>query len=273
MGGAMIDIITTNTALDLNISLSDIMCRFFRFENNDNVKFHYDSLAMKKQIGTALKVSSLLRHPRLCKQLRKVNHGKYLVNLNLHQIDTLKSSGIDAVIESLQQLKGLLAHEQKEKASLDSVIYNLICLYGNEQEALISQSVKPYFYNRQFNRDIPYTGAQACISGIRYNFSNNGFYKKHKSHIYSSTANDLLENFYKKSKSCTDEPLKSHLNEFIGGFLKTPVFAFRMRSDWSKRGQKYYIDLKTNKAYTRITEARKTARQYNEDAQLIILEN
>ncbi len=266
----MIDITTANTSLDFNISLSDILSRFFRFDNIENIQFCYNNLTMEKQIGTRLEMSSLLQHPRLCKQLRKVNHGKYLVNLNLHQINTLRSNGIDAVINSLAQLKRLLAYEQEEKAALDAVVYNLICLYGNEKEPLVLHSVKPYLY--RFNRGSPYKGIQANISGVRYNFSNNGYYKKRKSSIYSPTANDLLVEYYVASKDCKEAPVKSHSNSFIGGFLKTPVFAFRMRSDWGKRGKKYYIDLKTNKAYTKVAEAKKIARQYHDDTQLIILE-
>lgn len=269
----MIDIKTANTSLDLNISLSDVLYQFFRYEKIENTQFHYHNLTMKKQIGTALEISSLIQHPKLCQQLRKVEHGKYLVHLNLEQINTLQCRGIDAVIDSLSQLKKLLTDKQQEKASLDAVIYNLIGLYGSDKKPLVLQSIKPYYYNRAFNRSSPYKGIQANISGVRYNFSHNGYYKRHKSPIYSPTANDLLAGYYLASKDDPGAPAKSHLNLFIGGFLKTPIFAFRMRNDWGKRGKKYYIDLKTNQAYTKIVEAKKIARQYCDDTQLTILEN
>ena len=59
--------------------------------------------------------------------------------------------------------------------------------------------------------------------------------------------------------------------KLVGGFVNTPIFAFRKNNAFAKKNSEYFKDLKTQNIITKFQEAKKLATHYSKNAQLVLI--
>ena len=95
---------------------------------------------------------------------------------------------------------------------------------------------------------------------------------KKMKNLYELNEYHLLSNYFKVTTQDKTAITQNMRADLIGGFINTPIFAFRAKNNYKQTGKKYYIDLATNKTYTRLNDATDTALQYRINSSLLLLE-
>lgn len=273
----MIAINRMNAPLELDVSLNELFSAFRQHQSyirNQNISYSYlDILSIKEAIGIHLELDTLVHYPLLCKTLRALNQLDYQVELSLHDIPSMNQNGLDAIIQALAAIKNKLIDARVKKAKLDAQFNNLVYLYGQNATVPTLRDFKPYYTMRKSSYNLHSTRSRKVnISGINYFMLYYGKrFRKMKS-LYQLSEYHLLSNYFnatEKDETSIKKIMKTYL---IGGFINTPVFAFRSKYDYKHAGKKYYIDLSTNKTYTRLNDAKNIASKYYINPPLTLLE-
>lgn len=273
----MIQIQQKNPPLELPLSCNDLFDVIRRPQirlRNKDVHYSYSEyLTLKEPIGITLELDTLIYYPCLCKALRKLEALHYEIEIPLHDIPTLNNQGLDAISKTLNKIKEKLSTARQDKAYLDAKVNNLVYLYRQEEKTPVLCDFKPYFTRRKTYYGNKSTLARKLnISGVNYFLRYQGDRYGHTSHLYKLDEYHLLKKYFEAAKN-DDKAITPRMRyHLIGGFINTPVFAFRAASGYRQSGKKYYIDLKTNTTMTRMSEAKEIACHYHPNPKLIILE-
>lgn len=273
----MINLDQTNAPLELSISLNDLFNALrltpSSTRNQDISYSYWNRLSIKEAIGKYLDLDTLIHYPQLCKALRTLGRLDYQIELSLHDIPTMDQHGIDSIIQSLEAIKNKLLLARTQKAKLDAQFNNLVYLYGQNESVPILRAFKPYYslrnscYNQYATRS-----RKINISGVTYFMRYHGNRLRNLKCLYELNERHLLSHYFnetKQDKTGITQIMKTYL---IGGFINTPIFAFRAKYHYKQTGKKYYIDLATNKTYTRLNDIKDIAFQYCKNPSLILLE-
>ncbi len=273
----VIQIQQSNPPLELPLSCNDLFDVIRRPQisiRNKDIKYSYSEyLTLKEPIGIHLELDTLIYYPSLCKALRQLEALSYEIEIPLHDIPTLKNQGLDAISKTLDAIKEKLSTARQNKACLDAKVNNLVYLYGQEEKMPVLRDFKPYFTRRQAYYGNKLTIARKLnISGVNYYLRYQGERYGKTSHLYKLDEYHLLKKYFEATKS-DDKAITPRMRyHLIGGFINTPIFAFRAANEYKQSGKKYYIDLKTNITMTRVSEARNIACLYQPEPELILLE-
>lgn len=273
----MIQIQQSNPPLELPLSCNDLFDVIRRPQisiRNKDIHYSYSEyLTLKEPIGIHLELDTLIYYPSLCKALRKLEALNYEIEIPLHDIPTLNNQGLDAISKTLDAIKEKLSISRQNKACLDAKVNNLVYLYGQEEKTPILHEIKPYFTKRKTYYGNKSTLARKLnISGVNYFLRYQGDRYGNTSHLYKLDEYHLLKKYFEATKNDHKAITPRMHYHLIGGFIHTPVFAFRAASGYRQSGKKYYIDLKTNTTLTRVSEVREIACSYHPKSELIILE-
>ena len=238
--------------------------------STEQIKYDYEKqLSIQEPIGNAvLDASELLYYPALCSLLRKIRpYPIYTLRLNLSELSSLESDGIDGILEGLAQLQQALSEHRAKKASLDAQVNNLIFLHGQQKARPCYEGSKRYdpAKNGEYDARSIYI---IRISGISY--FNQLPTQKHrlKKTLYELSADNLLKAYYKsnlKGETAYDNIGFSCISRFIGGIVNTPILVFRCAKNYRYKGKRYYLDLHTQRLMNKLSEARDLAYQYAGD--------
>ena len=91
--------------------------------------------------------------------------------------------------------------------------------------------------------------------------------------LYQMTENQLLKHYFETNKNNPEALCPNMKISLIGGYINTPVFAFRAKWDYKQTGKKYYIDLSNHTTMTRLPDARNAALNHQEAPRLMIQES
>lgn len=270
----MITINHTNAPLELNVSLNDLFGTIRQHQSrlgNQDITYSYrDILTIKEHIGTPLGLDKLIYYPNLCKALRTLKQLTYEVEVSLHDIPTLNEKGLTAINKTIFAIEDKLKNDRAKKAKLDVQFNNLIYLYGQSETIPVLRDFKHYYTMRRSNHSYRSPSSKKLnISGVNYYLG--GRFGTNKN-LYQLSEYHLLSRYYavtEKDERAIDKTMKI---DCIGGFINTPVFAFRVKNNYKQSGKKYYIDLVTNTTYTRLTDAKLTASNYHNYTELTLLE-
>lgn len=270
----MITINHINAPLDLNVSLNDLFDTIrqhqSRLRNQDIAYSYSDILTIKEYIGTPLGLDKLIYYPNLCNALRTLQQLIYEVKVSLHDIPTLNEKGLTAINKTIFAIEDKLKNDRAKKAKLDAQFNNFIYLYGQNETIPILRDFKHYYTMRRssYNPHSP-SSKKLNISGVNYYLG--GRFGTIKS-LYQLSEYHLLSRYYAITAKDERAIGKTMKIDCIGGFINTPVFAFRVKNNYKQFGKKYYIDLATNTTYTRLIDAKLTASNYHNKPELTLLE-
>ena len=273
----MIPLNQKNAPLELCLSLNDLFSALRltpQCTRPQEISYSYwNKLSIKEAIGKYLDLDTLVHYPQLCKALRKFDRLDYQIELSLQDIPTMDQSGIDSIIQSLEAIKNKLFDARTEKAKLDAQFNNLIYLYGQNATVPVLRGFKPYYSLRNsYHKEYATRSRKINISGITYFMRYHGNRLKNLKCLYELTESHLLSNYFNVTSHDQAAITKTMKTYLMGGFINTPIFAFRAKYHYKQTGKKYYLDLATNKTYTRLCDAKDTAFQYCKNSSLIILE-
>ena len=274
----MIHLNQTNAPLELAFSLNDLFRALMLTSlstKNQNISYSYwGRLSIQEAIGTNLELNTLVHYPHLCKALRQLKRLDYQIELSLEDISEMNQQGIEAMTHALEAIKNKLSDARTQKATLDAQFNNLVYLYGQNATVPVLYAFKPYyslqratFYNEYTTR-----ARKINISGVPYFMHYHGHRLQKLKNLYELNEHHLLGRYFDATKQDTTAITPVMRTHLLGGFIHTPVFAFRSKYDYKQSGKKYYIDLATNKTYTRLNDAKDCALQYCNDSSLILLE-
>ena len=138
----------------------------------------------------------------------------------------------------------------------------------------VLRAFKPYYYLRRTNYYNQYTtrARKINISGVPYFMHYHGHRLQKLKNLHELNEHHLLSHYFDATKQDTTAITPTMRTYLLGGFINTSVFAFRSKYDYKQAGKKYYIDLATNKTYTRLNDAKDCAFQYCNSSSLILLE-
>jgi hypothetical protein len=273
----MIIINQTNVPLDLDVSLNDLFSAIRQhqsYKRTQDITYSYrDVLTIREHIGIPLGLDKLIYYPNLCKALRTLKQLFYEVELSLRDIPTLNEKGLVAISKTISTIQEQLNDDRNKKSKLNAQFNNLIYLHGQNTTTPILRDFKPYYTMRRaaYNHRPPLS-KKLNISGINYYLNYQGKRFGAMQSLYHLSEHHLLGAYYeatKKDETAIKRVLKT---DCIGGFINTPVFAFRVKSNYKQAGKKYYVDLATNATYSRMSDAKSTASNYYINPQLTLLE-
>ncbi|USQ15524.1 hypothetical protein J2N86_15985 (plasmid) [Legionella lytica] len=273
----MINLESEKTPLELGLSLNDLLSALRltpQCTRPQEISYSYwNRIAIKEVVGSPVGLDTLIHYPQLCKSLRTFERLEYQIEISLHDIPTLEEQGIDSIIQSLEAIKVKLGDARTQKAKLDARFNNLVFLYGQKETLPILRAFKPYYSLRRSSYKNDATRARKInISGVTYYMRYYGNRWNHLKSLYELNEHHLLGKYFNETIQDTEAITKIMKISLIGGFINTPIFAFRAKHHYKHAGKKYYVDLATNKTYTRLNEAKDIASQYNNNSPLILLE-
>ncbi|OJW08398.1 MAG: hypothetical protein BGO44_04605 [Legionella sp. 39-23] len=274
----MIHLNQTNAPLELAFSLNDLLRALMLTSSstrNQDISYSYwNRLSIKEAIGTYLELNTLVHYPQLCNALRRLERLDYQVELSLGDIPEMNQQGIESMIYSLETIKNKLLGARTQKATLDAQFNKLVYLYGQNTTVPVLRAFKPYYYLRRTNYYNQYTtrARKINISGVPYFMHYHGHRLQKLKNLHELNEHHLLSHYFDATKQDTTAITPTMRTYLLGGFINTSVFAFRSKYDYKQAGKKYYIDLATNKTYTRLNDAKDCAFQYCNSSSLILLE-
>lgn len=274
----MIHLNQTNAPLELAFSLNELLRALMLTSSstrNQDISYSYwNRLSIKEVIGTHLELNTLVHYPLLCTALRRLERLDYQVELSLEDIPEMNQQGIGAITQALAEIKNKLLSARTQKASLDAQFNNLVYLYGQNETAPVLRAFKPYYSLRRavYYQQHTTRARKINISGVSFFMHYNGHRLQKLKKLHELNEHQLLSRYFDATKQDTTAITPRMKTYLLGGFINTPVFAFRSKYDYKQSGKKYYIDLATNKTYTRLNDAKGCASQYCKNSSLILLE-
>ncbi|MFT4058965.1 MAG: hypothetical protein QM652_05390 [Legionella sp.] len=274
----MIHLNQINAPLELAFSLNDLLRALMLTSSStrsQDISYSYwNRLSIKEVIGTHLELNTLVHYPQLCTSLRQLERLDYQVELSLEDIPEMNQQGIEAITQALAAIKNKLLSVRTQKASLDAQFNNLVYLYGQTATVPVLRAFKPYYSLRRavYYKQHATRARKINISGVSYFMHYNGHRLQKLKSLHELNEHQLLSRYFDATKQDTTAITPRMRTYLLGGFTNTPVFAFRSKYDYKQSGKKYYIDLATNKTYTRLNDAKACASQYCNNPSLILLE-
>lgn len=249
--------------LDLDISLSDFFDRLDFARSSKYVTYDYRKITFEEPIGSEFCAKDLIYYPILCRNLRKLKQLHYKTSIDFSILKTYKQKGLEAIINCLKNIDDNLLAARKEKAKLEASVNNLIYLYGQAKTAPIFYYAKPYFHrNCKTDKGYKTNTCRLTISGVHYWLNYHSVRFDIMKPLYVMKEHDMLANYFEATKTHLDSPKCYFKFDFLGGVLNTPIYAFRVKSDFKHKGKKYYIDLWDNTTFTRIADVHDKAMIY-----------
>lgn len=274
----MIHLNQTNTPLELAFSLNDLlralMLTSSSFRNKEISYSYWNRLSINEAIGAHLELDTLIHYPSLCTALRRLERLDYQVELSLEDIPEMNQQGIEAITLAFAAIQDKLLSARTHKSSLDAQFNNLVQLHGQNTTVPVLRTFKPYYYLRKtvYSKQFATRARTINISGVPYIMHYNGHRLRKFKHLHELNEHQLLSRYFDETKQDTTAITPKMGTHLLGGFINTPVFAFRSKYDYRQSGKKYYVDLATNKTYTRLNDAKDCASQYCNNLSLILLE-
>lgn len=229
-----------NAPLELDVSLNDlfgtIRQHHSRLRNQDITYSYRDILTIREHIGTPLGLDQLIYYPNLCKALRILKQLIYEVEVSLHDIPTLNQKGLTAISKSIFAIENKLKNDRTKKAKLDAQFNNLIYLYGQHETTPILRNFKHYYTMRRSSYNYHSSPSKKLnISGVNY-YLGGRFGRKQS--LYQLSEYHLLNRYYEATEK-EEGAIKKIMNiDCIGGFINSPVFAFRVKNNYKQTGKK-----------------------------------
>jgi hypothetical protein len=156
---------------------------------------------------------------------------------------------------------------------LNAQFNNLIYLYVQNTTTPILRHFKPYFTMRHAVYHYrPPSSKKPDISDINYYFDNHNNRSGALHSLNQLSENSLLEANNKATKRNETIIKKVMRTDCIRDCIKSPVFAFRVKCAYKQSGNKYFINLATHTAYSRLNNSKKTASNYYINPQLTLIE-
>ncbi|WP_058532894.1 hypothetical protein [Legionella saoudiensis] len=273
----MITLDSGKVPLDLSLSLNDLLSALRltpQCTRPQEISYSYwNRLSLKEAVGKPVELDTLIHYPQLCKALRTFERLEYQTEISLHDIPTLDKQGIDFIIQSLEAIRIKLGDARTQKAKLDAQFNNLVYLYGQQETLPMLQAFKPYYSLRRSSYKRYETRARKInITGVTYYMRYYGNRWNNLKCLYELNEHHILGKYFNETLHDTEAITRSMKICLIGGVINTPVFAFRAKHHYKQAGKKYYVNLATNKTYTRLNDAKEIASQYNNNSPLILLE-